>query len=77
MRMKRVRLVLLEQLLDEVLRHSGERTLSAAVTVAMKEFVKHAKVRQIRRLRGTGVWEGDLAEMRDDKRPTRSSRKAR
>ena len=75
--MKRTNLVLPEQLLDEVVRLSGEKTYSAAVTVAMEEFVRRARARQILRLRGSGAWEGDLAVVREDKRPLRAPRKAR
>lgn len=75
--MKRTNLVLPEQLLDEVVRLSGEKTYSAAVTLAMEEFVRRARARQILRLRGTGVWEGDLPVMRDDEKPRRATRKAR
>lgn len=76
-RMKRTNLVLPAQLLDEVVRLSGEKTYSAAVTVAMEEFVRRARARQILRLRGSGAWEGDLAVVREDKRPLRAPRKTR
>ena len=67
--MKRTNLVLPEDLLREVVRASGEKTYSAAVVVAMREFVRRAKARQILQLRGSGVWEGNLAEMREDTPP--------
>ena len=44
--------------------------------IAMQEFVRRAKARQILQLRGTGVWAGDLAEMRGDAAPP-ARRKAR
>jgi Arc/MetJ family transcription regulator len=72
---KRVRLTLDENLLDEVLQHSGERTPSAAVTRALEEFIKASKARQILQLAGSGVWEGDLNEMRG--RSTASLRRER
>jgi Arc/MetJ family transcription regulator len=68
-RMKRTNLVLPEDLLEEVVRASGEKTYSAAVVVAMQEFVRRARARQILQLRGSGVWEGDLGEMRGDIKP--------
>ena len=75
--MKRTNLVLPEALLAEVVRLSGEKTYSAAVTLAMQEFVQRAKARQILKLRGSGVWEGDLTTMRADARQPRPRRKAR
>ena len=64
--MKRTNLVLTEELLEETLRLSGERTYSRAVDRAMEEFVRRAKARQILSLRGSGLWHGDLSEMRGD-----------
>jgi Arc/MetJ family transcription regulator len=74
--MKRTNLVLPEELLDEVVRLSGEKTFSAAVTLAMREFVRRVRARQILQLRGSGVWEGDLGEVRRDRAEPRR-RKAR
>jgi Arc/MetJ family transcription regulator len=64
--MKRTNLVLDEHLLEEALRLSGERTYSRAVDRALGDFVRRAKARKILELAGTGLWEGDLAAMRDD-----------
>lgn len=64
--MRRTNLVLDERLLDEALRLSGERTYSSAVGVALREFVRRVKARQILTLAGSGAWEGDLGEMRRD-----------
>ena len=69
-RMKRTNLVLDERLLDEALRLSGERTYSKAVGRALAEFVRRVKARRVRQLAGSGLWEGDLSEMRGD-RPRR------
>ena len=66
--MKRTNLVLDAQLLEEALRLSGERTYSGAVGAALRDFVRRAKARQILDLAGSGLWEGDLSEMRDDSR---------
>lgn len=74
MRMKRTNLVLDEQVLEEAIRLSGEKTYSAAVMRALEDFVRRAKARQILELRGAGLWEGDIAEMRRDrKRDNRAS----
>ena len=66
--MKRTNLVLDEEVLQEVVRLSGEKTYSAAVMRALEDFVRRAKARQILELRGSGLWEGNLGEMRGDRR---------
>ncbi|HXU46166.1 MAG TPA: type II toxin-antitoxin system VapB family antitoxin [Thermoanaerobaculia bacterium] len=67
MRMKRTNLVLDEALLLEATRLSGERTYSRAVERALSEFVRRAKAGRILDLAGSGLWEGDLGEMRADR----------
>ena len=74
--MKRTNLVLDEDLLEETVRVSGERTYSAAVQRALEDFVRRAKARQILTLAGTGLWRGDLAVVRED-RPAHGSKKGR
>lgn len=64
--MKRTNLVLDERLLEEAVRLGGERTYSRTVERALREFVRRIKARQILDLAGTGLWQGDLAEMRND-----------
>lgn len=64
--MKRTNLVLDEQLLDEVTRLSGERTYSGAVMRALDEYARRCRARRIFDLAGSGLWEGDLGEMRRD-----------
>lgn len=72
--MKRTNLVLDEQLLQEATRLSGERTYSRTVERALRDFVRRARARRILDLAGSGLWEGDLAEVRED-RPTYRSRR--
>ena len=72
--MKRTNLVLDDTLLQEATRLSGERTYSAAVNRALEDYVKRAKARKILELAGSGLWTGDLSEMRRD-RSKRSRRK--
>jgi len=67
--MKRTNLVLDPQLLEEATRLSGERTYSRAVERALEEFVKRIKARRIFELAGSGLWKGNLAEMREDSPP--------
>ena len=65
--MKRTNLVLDEQILEEAVRLSGEKTYSATVQRALHEFVRHIKARRILSLAGSGLWEADLGDMRDDR----------
>jgi hypothetical protein len=55
-----------EEVLKEAIFLSGEKTYSAVVNRSLVELVRRIKARQILELRGTGLWEGDLAEMRGD-----------
>lgn len=64
--MKRTNLVLNEDLLEEATRLSGEKTYSRTVERALEEFVRRIRARQILTLAGSGLWEGELAEMRRD-----------
>jgi len=74
--MKRTNLVVDGDLLEETLRLSGERTYSRAVEKALQDFVRRVKARRILDLAGSGLWEGDLTEMRED-RPPFGGRKGR
>jgi len=64
--MKRTNLVLDEKLLEEALKLSGERTYSAAVNRALSELIRRIKAGRLLELQGSGIWEGDLSEMRRD-----------
>ncbi len=64
--MKRTNLVLDEKLLEEATRLSAQRTYSATVDLALSELVRRARAGKILELAGSGLWEGDLAEMRRD-----------
>ena len=65
--MKRTNLVLDERLLIEATHLSGEKTYSATVQRALEEFVQRVKARGILDLRGSGLWDGDLSTMREDR----------
>jgi hypothetical protein len=73
--MKRTNLVLDEQLLEEATRLSGERTYSRTVERALEEFVKRAKARQILDLAGSGLWEGKLSMVREDRAVYRTKKR--
>jgi len=64
--MKRTNLVLDERLLAEAVRLSGERTYSGVVGKALADYVRRIKARRILHLAGSGLWEGELSEMRRD-----------
>jgi len=70
--MKRTSLMLDEYTLEEALRLGGERTYSKTVNRALDEFVRRIKARKILDLGQSGLWKGDLDEMRgDEKAPGR------
>jgi len=64
--MKRTNLVLNEEILQEAVRLSGEKNYSATVNRALQELVGRIKSRRILELRGTGLWDADLRQMRQD-----------
>ena len=70
--MKRTNLVLSEDLLEEAVRLAGVKTYSKAVEIALRDFIRRAKARRILELAGSGLWEGDLSDMRQD-RPRRKT----
>lgn len=63
--MKRTNVVLDEQLLEEAVELSGERTYARTIERALTEMIDRAKARGIATLAGSGLWVGDLAAMRD------------
>lgn len=71
--MKRTNLVLDEKLLEQVRRETGARTYSAAVNTALAELLRVRRLQQLPRFFGSGAWQGDLAEMREDQPRRRRS----
>jgi hypothetical protein len=71
--MKHAHLVLDEKLLEAALRSSGEKTYSGTVNRALADFVRRSMARRILELRGSGLWEGSVSDMRGDvpRRPRR------
>lgn len=55
-----------EELLEEAVQLSGERTYSGTVERALRDLVRRARAGRILELVGSGAWEGDLAAMRGD-----------
>ena len=60
-----------DKLLAEVLELGGFATKKAAVNTALAEYVKLLKRRELLEMRGKIRWEGDLDEMRMDRRVRR------
>lgn len=56
-----------ESLLEEAVTLSGERTYSRTVERALEDFVRRIKARRILDLAGSGLWDGNLTTMREDK----------
>jgi hypothetical protein len=69
MRMKRTNLVLDERLLDEATQVLAVKTYSAAVNTALEEVIRLRKIQSVPQFFGSGIWEGDLAQMREDQSP--------
>jgi Arc/MetJ family transcription regulator len=65
--MRRTNLVLDERLLDEATRVLGAKTYSGAVNTALEEIIRLRKIQGMAQFFGSGIWEGDLAEMRQDR----------
>ncbi len=64
--MKRTNLVLDELILDKAKSESGLNSYSAVVNLALKEYLNRKKFEQIDNFASSGVWDGDLSEMRQD-----------
>ena len=74
--MKRMTVVLDERLLEEAVKVSGETTNARTIERALTELVRRARARSIEALAGSGVWQGDLSEMRRDSTPRLARRKS-
>jgi hypothetical protein len=53
-----------EDLLTEVRNLAGTRSKTAAVVLALKDFIDRKKIEQLRKLRGSVVVEHDLTKLR-------------
>ena len=56
-------------------RQNRKRSNSGTVSRALGDSARRIKARRILELAGSGAWEGDLAKMRGDRPPCRSSRR--
>ena len=66
--MKRTNLVLDEEVLEKAVRVLGAKTYSEAVNRALEEAIRLYQVRGLTSLAGTDLWQGDLGEMREDRK---------
>ena len=73
--MKRTNLVLDEKILEETLLISQKKTYSDAVMTAMKEYIRISEFSKIFQFQGSGIWTGDLTEMRQDNNPSKAKMK--
>ncbi len=64
--MKSKTLLLDDQLLEEVMKASGEKSYSKAVNRALEDFLRRHRAVRILELAGSGLWEGNLSEMRGE-----------
>jgi len=67
--MKRTNLVLDANLLEEATRLLGHRTYSATVNQALADAVRIRKIQTLPAFFGSELWQGNLAEMREDRGP--------
>ena len=65
--MKRTNLVLDEHLLVQATQVLEAKTYSAAVNTALAEVIRMRKIQSIPHFFGSGIWEGDLSQMREDR----------
>lgn len=65
--MRRTNLVLDEHLLDQATRVLGAKTYSAAVNTALEEVIRLKKLEKLPEFFGSGIWQGNLSEMREDR----------
>ena len=65
--MKRTSLMLDERLLAEATQVLEAKTFSAAVNTALEEVIRLRKIQSIPQFFGSGIWEGDLPQMRNDR----------
>ena len=63
----RTNIVIDDQLMREALKATGLRTKKEAVELGLRTLLRLQQQSDIRRLRGTMAWEGDLEKMRTDK----------
>lgn len=69
--MKRTNLVLDADLLERATSILGVKTYSATVNLALEEVLRLRKIQSLPQFFGSGLWEGNLPEMREDQHRSR------
>jgi Arc/MetJ family transcription regulator len=64
-------------LLDQVARILGVKNYSEAVNAALTEVLRVRKIQELPQFFGKGLWNGNLAEMREDKNRRRVNHASR
>jgi Arc/MetJ family transcription regulator len=60
----RINIELDDKLINEAMRITGITTKKALINKALQEFVDSYDVKELLKYQGSGVWEGNLEEMR-------------
>lgn len=55
-----------QKLIDEILEKTDIKTKKEAVNIALKEFLRMIKLKELSELAGKVTWKGDLDAMRTD-----------
>jgi Arc/MetJ family transcription regulator len=66
-RTMRTNIVIDDKLMSDTLRATGLRTKREVVELGLKTLLRLKRQAEIKKLRGTVTWEGDLDAMRRDK----------
>ena len=72
---QRTNLVIDIELLKEAKKILGAETNSATVNEALEEVIRMAKIKSLTNLFGSGIWSGDLAQMREDRKKSGRSKR--
>jgi Arc/MetJ family transcription regulator len=64
-----------EELVETAMRLSGDRTKRAVVHRALEELIRVARLRGLSGARGTLKWEGNLADLREERATYGSARR--
>ena len=67
----RTNIIIDDKLMDDALKATGLSTKKEAVELGLKTLIRLKKQEKIRKFRGKLTWEGDLSEMREDRKPRR------
>ena len=62
--MKRTNVVIDETMIEKAKRATGIKTTREVLDVALRELLRHERLKEFRKLRGRVNWQGDLAQMR-------------